>query len=159
VEWTAATIRIDTRDWLSGLPEARDEEGWRLVHGSPRQPLWEYIVDAGVAADVMAEVPIAVGVFGHTHIPSAFVDDDGRVVSLAIDDGATIELGERRALLNAGSVGQPRDGDPRASYLVLDTDARRATWHRVPYDIAVAAARIRDAGLPERLASRLTFGH
>jgi diadenosine tetraphosphatase ApaH/serine/threonine PP2A family protein phosphatase len=159
IQWTATTIRPDTRDWLAGLPEERDVSGWRLVHGSPRQPLWEYIVDAGVAAEVMREVPIEVGVFGHTHLPAAFVEEGGRVRSLPVGDDLNVELGERRALLNPGSVGQPRDGDPRASYLVIDTVEKRATWHRVPYDIETAAARIRDAGLPDWLASRLSSGH
>jgi diadenosine tetraphosphatase ApaH/serine/threonine PP2A family protein phosphatase len=75
-----------------------------------------------------------------------------------VSDGTTLTIDERRTLLNPGSVGQPRDGDPRASYMVIDTATSRATWHRVPYDVETAASRIRAAGLPDRLASRLAVG-
>jgi diadenosine tetraphosphatase ApaH/serine/threonine PP2A family protein phosphatase len=158
IEWTADRIDHETRRWLGELPEARDADGWRLVHGSPRDPLWEYVDDESVAAGVFDEVPVTLAVFGHTHVPMAFVVDEGQIVSVPGIDGGGLEIGERRAMLNPGSVGQPRDGDPRASFMVIDTDQRRATWHRVPYDVAAAAARIRDAGLPEPLASRLTVG-
>jgi diadenosine tetraphosphatase ApaH/serine/threonine PP2A family protein phosphatase len=91
-------------------------------------------------------------------VPVAWLDGGSRVSLLRVDDGSSLELGSTRALLNPGSVGQPRDGDPRAAYLLLDTDAGLVTWHRVPYEIAPVQAAIRAAGLPPRLADRLAVG-
>ena len=158
VEWTATTIRDGTRGWLAELRPTRDQEGWRLVHGSPRDPLWEYIDGPLAAAENLGATDPDRVAFGHTHVPTAFVADAGRVIMMRVVDGASLDLDERPTLLNPGSVGQPRDGDPRASYMILDPAANRVTWHRVPYDVATAAARIRAAGLPERLASRLAVG-
>ncbi len=158
VEWTARVISPVTRTWLAELPIRREESGFTLVHGSPRDPLWEYVTDRVVAGEAMAAMTTARGLFGHTHLPRAFVADDGGMREIVADDGSALELGGQRALLNPGSVGQPRDGDPRAAYLIMDTDDDRATWHRVAYDVALAARRIRAAGLPDRLASRLAMG-
>jgi len=158
IEWTADTISPSTRGWLSDLPIRREEQGFTLVHGSPRDPLWEYIDDPAVAGAVMPAMTTAWGLFGHTHRPRAFVEDNAAIGEIRVTDGTTLALGESRVLLNPGSVGQPRDGDPRAAYLVLDTEQGRVTWHRVAYDVALAARRIRAAGLPERLAGRLALG-
>jgi diadenosine tetraphosphatase ApaH/serine/threonine PP2A family protein phosphatase len=158
VEWTAATIVDETRSWLTGLPLTRDQDGWQLVHGSPRDPLWEYIDDLTVAGAAVIAMTMQRCVFGHTHVPVALIAEHGHVAVLPVGDGTSLPLDERRTLLNPGSVGQPRDGDPRASYMVIDAVASRATWHRVPYDIETAASRIRAAGLPDGLASRLVVG-
>jgi diadenosine tetraphosphatase ApaH/serine/threonine PP2A family protein phosphatase len=158
IEWTARTMSAPNRDWLAALPLSRQEHGWQLVHGSPRDPLWEYILGADTAAEVMAAMSEPRVAFGHTHVPMAFVADDGRIHAIPGRDGSVLDLDDRPVLVNPGSVGQPRDGDPRASYMTLDTTAGRVTWHRVTYDIAAAAARIRAAGLPDRLAARLSFG-
>ncbi len=104
----------------------------------------------------LLETPI--GLNGHTHIPVAFIEDDGRIEVVGPGDGSTLELGGRRALLNPGSVGQPRDGDPRASFMILDPDAGMASWHRVEYDIAAVQAKMRLAGLPPSLVARLSLG-
>jgi diadenosine tetraphosphatase ApaH/serine/threonine PP2A family protein phosphatase len=100
------------------------------------------------------------GLHGHTHIPMAWVDRGERVEAVAPGPGSTIHLGDdkERVLLNPGSVGQPRDGDPRASWLELDLDAKRGTWHRVSYDIGAVQAAMRDVGLPIRLVERLRYG-
>ena len=101
------------------------------------------------------------GINGHTHVPTAFLAVDDRIGRLGQGRGAmdaVVDLGIGRLLLNPGSVGQPRDGDPRASYLILDTDAGNASWHRVPYDIAAVGSAMRAAGLPRRLAERLQHG-
>ena len=158
IEWTRTFISATTRDWLAALPERREEGDYTLVHGSPREPLWEYITSSPVARANLAILATPFGLHGHTHLPIAWVEDDGRLVSIAPGDGSTFALDDRRALLNPGSVGQPRDGDPTASYLVLDTDAGRATWHRVAYDIAAVQAAMRAAALPARLVERLTYG-
>jgi diadenosine tetraphosphatase ApaH/serine/threonine PP2A family protein phosphatase len=129
-----------------------------LVHGSPRDPLREYIVSLGVARANLAALTTPLGLHGHTHVPVAFIDDGADIALIEPRDGAGLALDERPTLLNPGSVGQPRDGDPRASYLVLDTEANVATWRRTAYDVAAVQVAIRAAGLPPRLADRLAIG-
>jgi diadenosine tetraphosphatase ApaH/serine/threonine PP2A family protein phosphatase len=156
--WTRDTISDPTRAWLDALPLTRIEGPMTLVHGSPRDPLREYIVSSGVALANLGVLETTYGLHGHTHVPIAFVDDDAHVaVAEPMDDDA-LTLDARRTLLNPGSVGQPRDGDPRASYLILDTETSVVTWHRVAYDIPRVQAAIRAAGLPRRLADRLAIG-
>ena len=158
VEWTRDTISATTRAWLDALPERLVNDDLTLVHGSPRDPLREYITDAVAADDNFSAMATRHGLHGHTHIPVAWSRRADRVDLDWTEDGTTVDLGPDRVLLNPGSVGQPRDGDPRAAYLVLDLEARRATWHRVAYDIATVQSAIRRAGLPPRLADRLAVG-
>jgi diadenosine tetraphosphatase ApaH/serine/threonine PP2A family protein phosphatase len=158
IEWTRRAMSDATRSWLAALPERRVLEGITLVHGSPRDPIREYISDRFVAEDNLAVLESRQALHGHTHVPVAWLEGGSRVSLLRVDDGSSLELGRTRVLLNPGSVGQPRDGDPRAAYLVLDTDAGRVMWHRVPYEIAPVQAAIRAAGLPPRLADRLAVG-
>ncbi len=157
-EWTLARIAPTTRDWLAALPERTTSDDLTLVHGSPRDPLREYITDGSVAAANLAVLETRHGLHGHTHVPVVWTETAGRIELLRADDDTTIDLGTERRLINPGSVGQPRDGDPRASYLVLDLPDGRVTWHRVDYDIATVQAAIRAAGLPDRLADRLALG-
>jgi predicted phosphodiesterase len=160
MEWTRATIRPATLDWLAALPPLLTMNDWSLVHASPRDPTWEYIVTEDAAAANLAVLPTARGLFGHTHLPIAYVVGEGAdgVATLTPDPGKPIALDGRRALLNPGSVGQPRDGDPRASGLVLDVGRHSATWIRAEYDIAATQAAMRAVGLPSRGISRLAFG-
>jgi diadenosine tetraphosphatase ApaH/serine/threonine PP2A family protein phosphatase len=158
IEWTRTVIAQRTRDWLGALPERLVEGDYTLVHGSPREPLWEYITSSPVARANLAVMATRFGLHGHTHLPIVWVEDDGRLDSIAPGDGSTFALDGRRAMLNPGSVGQPRDGDPTAGYLVLDDEAERATWYRVAYDIPAVQAGMRSAGLPGRLVERLTYG-
>jgi diadenosine tetraphosphatase ApaH/serine/threonine PP2A family protein phosphatase len=158
MEWTREAINGQSRAWLEALPERNTIDGCQLVHGSPREPIWEYITSVPVARANLALLDEPVGLHGHTHIPVAFLEDDGRIEVVGPGDGSHLELAGRRALLNPGSVGQPRDGDPRASYMILDPEAGAATWHRVEYDIAAVQGALREAGLPRSLVSRLSFG-
>jgi diadenosine tetraphosphatase ApaH/serine/threonine PP2A family protein phosphatase len=159
VEWTARRISPETRAWLAGLPERAELGEMTLVHGSPRDPTWEYIMTTPDAGASLAAFATPCCLHGHTHVPAAWrADDDGHVELLRPSDGSELALDARRVLLNPGSVGQPRDGDPRASFLVMDTEARRATWHRVAYPIATTQADIGAAGLPRWLADRLADG-
>jgi diadenosine tetraphosphatase ApaH/serine/threonine PP2A family protein phosphatase len=158
IEWTARQLDPAARAWLEALPERRVEGPFTLVHGSPRDPIWEYLSSVPVARASFGALETAHGLVGHTHDPRVFREDDGLVETLGPNDGSELELDGRRVLLNPGSVGQPRDGDPRAAGLVLDTDARRVTWHRVSYSIATTQARMRAAKLPRRLIERLDFG-
>ncbi|HSL34474.1 MAG TPA: metallophosphoesterase family protein [Candidatus Limnocylindrales bacterium] len=158
MEWTRRRITPTTRDWLASLPERHGDGDFSLIHGSPREPIWEYIVSVPIARANLAMLATPFGLYGHTHQPMVFVEQDGRVEQIAPGEGSTFALDGRRALVNPGSVGQPRDGIPTASYLVLDTEAGRCTWHRTPYDIPAVQAAMRDAGLPVRLVERLTYG-
>lgn len=158
-EWTRDTIDGATRAWLSALPERHTIDRMTLVHGSPRDPIREYVTTAAVALENLAVLETDFGLHGHTHVPVAFcLGPDDRMRVIAPGPGGSLELEGQRALVNPGSVGQPRDGDPDASYLVLDPDAAIVTWHRVPYDIPTVQAAIRAARLPGRLADRLSFG-
>ena len=160
MEWTRRTIGPATRRWLSGLPERLIEAPFTLVHGSPRDPIWEYVTTAPVARRNLEALETPWGLHGHTHLPSVFRDDDGRTELLSPSDRSSIGLDQRRLLVNPGSVGQPRDGDPRASAVILqlDDETVTATWHRVAYDIAATQARMRRFGLPGRLVERLDYG-
>jgi diadenosine tetraphosphatase ApaH/serine/threonine PP2A family protein phosphatase len=161
-EWTAEVIEPATAAWLAALPERRAVGDVSLVHGSPRDPLREYVTTLEVARAAFADVDTAHALHGHTHVPIGYVLEATRIGVQEVHDGATLDLADRRAFLNPGSVGQPRDGDPRASYLILDLDPDRGrgtvSWHRVEYDIDRVADAIRAEGLPGRLADRLAVG-
>jgi predicted phosphodiesterase len=145
MEWTRSAISEDTRAWLTALPERRTEAGCALVHGSPREPLWEYVTSTSVARDNLRLLDVPLGLHGHTHVPAAWIDDGDRVELVRGRPGQRLELGGRRALVNPGSVGQPRDGNPDASFAILDVEAGTVEWGRA-------------AGLPASLASRLRDG-
>jgi diadenosine tetraphosphatase ApaH/serine/threonine PP2A family protein phosphatase len=147
-----------SRAWLESQPVVRQIGSVTMVHGSPRDPLREYVASVGVARANLAELATTYGLHGHTHVPVAFIDDAPRLEIVDPEAGAALALDERATLVNPGSVGQPRDGDPRASYLLLDTDELTVTWRRVAYDIPAVQAAIHAAGLPRRLADRLAVG-
>ena len=129
--WTGRTIGADTRTWLTALPELLELEDVTLVHGSPRAPLREYVTSPGIARDNLELVSTTHGLHGHTHVPVVFSLVANKVRTRFPADGDRLDLTDGRSLLNPGSVGQPRDGDPRASYLSIDTDDSTVTWHRV----------------------------
>ncbi|HET9346593.1 MAG TPA: metallophosphoesterase family protein [Candidatus Limnocylindrales bacterium] len=158
MEWTRGRISATTRDWLAALPERHTQDVFGLVHGSPREPLWEYIVSVPIARANLALLTTSVGLYGHTHLPMVFAEHDGIVEQIEPGNGSTFALADGRALVNPGSVGQPRDGIPTASHLVIDTETERCTWHRTPYDIEAVQVSMRDAGLPDRLVQRLSYG-
>ena len=165
MEWTRRTISPASSEWLASLPARLTVDGWSLVHGSPRDPTWEYIVTEAAAAANLAVLPTPAGLFGHTHLPIAYVEPEGAAApraealeTLTPLPGSTLALQGRRALVNPGSVGQPRDGDPRASALILDSSGRVLTWIRAEYDIEATQRAMRAAKLPARGVSRLTFG-
>jgi predicted phosphodiesterase len=158
VEWTAAHIVPTTRDWLAGLPERREEEQFTLVHGSPRDPTWEYIYSLGVARPNFAAFTTSYCLVGHTHVPMVVRQEKSRLEPMLPDDGDTLALDERRAIINPGSVGQPRDGDPRAGAMIIDTEQNLVEWRRVEYSIADVQSLMRDVQLPPRLIARLEVG-
>lgn len=157
--WTRTMIDEPTRRYLANLPERRVPEGsdFTLAHGSPRDPIWEYLDSAAVAGANLGAFGTRYCLVGHTHVPRVFRETHGEMKPVHLDPGG-LKLDDRRMILNPGSVGQPRDGDSRSSYLLIDTDAGHATWRRVGYDVAATQAAILAAGLPPRLARRLSFG-
>lgn len=162
VGWTRGNVSEATLDFLAELDPAGSREGIGLFHASPRDPVWEYVLATDQAEAGFEAMEERVGLIGHSHIALFFVCATGARPGYAQGaqavDGGEIELAESRWLLNPGSVGQPRDGDPRASWLALDTESWIARWHRVEYDVEGAAAAIRAAGLPASLADRLEVG-
>ena len=158
ITWTSEVIDQNARAYLATLPEVRREGDLTAVHGSPRDPTWEYISDASVAEANLASFDTRLCLHGHTHVPIVYRADDGRVETVSAVPGSRVSVETGRLLVNPGSVGQPRDGNPAASYLVIDTAAQAAQFHRVTYDVAATQRLMRDVGLPPRLAERLTYG-
>ena len=158
VEWTAGRILPATRAWLAGLPQRWEEGQFTLVHGSPRDPTWEYIFSLGIARLNFAAYSTRYCLVGHTHVPLVVRLDRARLEPMLPDDGDTLVLDDRRAIINPGSVGQPRDGDPRASAMVVDTEQNVVEWRRVEYSIGDVQSQMRDARLPPRLIARLQAG-
>src|SRR5438876_7675430 len=161
VEWTRANSDTSTIDFLKSLEPENTEHDVALYHASPRDPVWEYVLAVDQARECMAQQAARVSLIGHSHVALWFSDGQGPPGGDGggqAEDGREIDLSEQRWLLNPGSVGQPRDGDPRAAYLVLDLDARRALFRRVPYEIERTQEEIRERGLPEALAARLAHG-
>jgi diadenosine tetraphosphatase ApaH/serine/threonine PP2A family protein phosphatase len=158
MEWTRRAISARTVEWLSALPERRALEGCELVHGSPREPIWEYITSTAVARSNLDVLTQPIGLHGHTHVPVAFVEGEDRLEVIRPGLDMRLELAGRRALVNPGSVGQPRDGDPAASFLILDPGAGTITWERVGYDVEAVQAAMRGVGLPASLSARLAVG-
>lgn len=158
VEWTAARISSATRAWLTALPSRREEESFTLTHGSPRDPTWEYIYSVAVARANFPAFLTDHCLVGHTHVPIAFRQADSRVEEVGAADGSMLTLDARRTIINPGSVGQPRDGDPRACGMILDTGVMSLEWRRVEYPVHRVQALMTSVGLPARLALRLEYG-
>lgn len=158
IEWTRSVISDDTQAWLGSLPERVELEGFTLVHGSPRDPIWEYVTSTPIARAGIEAMSTRSGLHGHTHVPIAFLLEDGRLDAIGPGDGSTLTIDGRRVLVNPGSVGQPRDGIPTSSWLVLDTDADTVTWHRTAYDVETVQRAMIGIELPMRLVERLSYG-
>ncbi|MBW3593734.1 MAG: metallophosphatase family protein [Actinobacteria bacterium] len=157
--WTQQELDSGSRAFLETLEPTATRGELGLFHGSPRDPVWEYVLSAEVALAALADAEERIVLVGHSHVALALA-----LRAATIEGGvapAEREVGlddADRWLFNPGSVGQPRDGDPRAAYLVLDLGERRAIFRRVPYAVAETQAAIRAAGLPEPLAARLEHG-
>lgn len=160
IEWTARVLTEEQRAFLAALPERLDFPAFLAVHGSPRDPVEEYILNLPTALAVFAESEFRVCLVGHTHIPGLFVrEQNGHVRAQDLRPGKPVRLAPAsRYIVNAGSVGQPRDGDPRAAYLIFDAAVRSVTLHRVAYPVAATQAKIEARGLPPLLARRLASG-
>jgi diadenosine tetraphosphatase ApaH/serine/threonine PP2A family protein phosphatase len=159
VAWTRENVAARTLELLRELAPIGDREGIALFHASPRDPVWEYVLSIEQAEECLALQPERLTLIGHSHVSLFFVSDADRDVHGAqAGDDTLLDIAAGRWLVNPGSVGQPRDGDPRAAWLELDTEAHTARFHRVAYDVERASTAIAAAGLPQRLADRLHVG-
>jgi diadenosine tetraphosphatase ApaH/serine/threonine PP2A family protein phosphatase len=157
--WTAAELSPESREWLADRGSIASAGDVLLVHGSPCDPVWEYVTNSRVAARSLTCFEQPVCLVGHTHVPSSFIQrPSGKIETEYRMAGDVVALGESRLIVNPGSIGQPRDEDPRAAYLILDSDAATLTWYRTPYPVELTQARILAAELPARLAKRLAVG-
>jgi predicted phosphodiesterase len=159
VRWTSETIAPESVAWLATLEPQKLDETLGLYHASPRDPIWEYVLSPLQAELCFDRLQHRVACIGHSHMALAYSRHDGQIASGDTCRGGTErDLAEGAWLLNPGSVGQPRDGDARAAWLLLDTGAWTAAYRRTEYDVAGAAAAIRAARLPDSLAERLAHG-
>ena len=159
VRWTQDVLEAGHADWLRSLAPRAEREGVQLFHGSPRDPVWDYVLtfEAVDATFELTEEPLVL--VGHSHVPLALASADGALGGGLAPEGTEVELAaDARLILNPGSVGQPRDGDPRAAWLLLDFDAGRASFRRVEYPVVRTQEEIRERGLPDSLAGRLAGG-
>jgi len=157
-EWSRTVLSPDQIAELGGRMPGGQREGVQLFHGSIRDPVWEYVVDPRTAALCLDRQRRPLCLIGHSHVQLLWGYEGGELVGGTVAAGATLAYGEGPFIVNPGSVGQPRDGDPRAGDALIDTAEGTATWLRADYDIRAAQAAIRDAGLPLRLAARLAEG-
>jgi diadenosine tetraphosphatase ApaH/serine/threonine PP2A family protein phosphatase len=159
LEWTHQELTPESIQYLHDLPEQIQEGSFTLAHGSPRRPLWEYLLDAPRVQSAFASFHTPFCLVGHSHVAIAFqMNERNRCVAMLPSHANEFQLGLQRMILNPGSVGQPRDQDPRAAYALLDTDSLHWAWRRVRYDISDVQSRMQQAGLPPRLILRLAEG-
>ena len=157
--WTQEVISDDTRKFLLSLKPEGAAEGFGLFHASPRDPIWEYVLSGLTAELCFDATDFRVSFIGHSHVALSFHRPEGEPASgMTRREGIELELTSGDWLINPGSSGQPRDGDPRAAWLMLDTERQTAIYRRAEYDIAGAQAAIRAARLPDSLAERLQYG-
>jgi diadenosine tetraphosphatase ApaH/serine/threonine PP2A family protein phosphatase len=156
--WSREVLEDETREYLSRQKTSMRAHGCELFHASPRDPVWEYVLSEEAAVAALRLTSSSVVLVGHSHVALTFTPEDGRVEGKLAPGGTEIDLSSGRRLLNPGSVGQPRDGDPRAAYAVLDLGESRASFRRVAYPVERTQAEIRERGLPDSLAERLAVG-
>jgi diadenosine tetraphosphatase ApaH/serine/threonine PP2A family protein phosphatase len=157
VEWTAERLTPDERAWLAALPLTCVSGDFTLVHGSLRAPEWEYLLEEEQAEAQFELQATRYSLVGHSHLPFVVRERDPADFD-TMESGLSIDLDRMRLIINPGSAGQPRDRNPRASYVLYDEGNATITWHRVEYDIKAAQRAIIDAGLPPFLADRLAEG-
>jgi predicted phosphodiesterase len=156
--WTQTVLGADEAAWLRELEPLGERPGVELFHGSPRDPVWDYVLTEQIALISIVETTAPLILVGHSHIALAFSWNGEALTGGLAPDGTDVELAGRRWLVNPGSVGQPRDGDPRAAWALIDDETGRAAFRRIPYGIDRTQAEILEQGLPETLALRLAHG-
>ena len=159
VRWGQQALNEESRQYLDALPPVRVEGDFTLAHASPRQPVWEYILDEETAVENFTHFETPFCLVGHTHMPLLFVQNgESDAIAYLPTYNETIYLEGTRVILNPGSVGQPRDSDPRAAYALLDTETLTWEFYRVPYPIQKTQEQMRRFALPEPLILRLELG-
>jgi diadenosine tetraphosphatase ApaH/serine/threonine PP2A family protein phosphatase len=158
-QWTAGQLSSDDIRYLKNLPTTIEKDDFTLVHGSPRDPIWEYLVSISIAVRNFAFFRSPFCLVGHSHVPVVFKkDENGSCQPVGLSPGIGILLAKNRLIINPGAVGQPRDGDPRASYAIYDSESQMIRLYRIPYDIDTTQNRMMQAGLPVQLITRLKYG-
>ena len=158
-QWTREVLAAENLEFLHGLSPQGQEGTVGLYHASPRDPVWEYVLSALLAELCMNAQAHRISLIGHSHVALSFNRREGALATgEPRRDNTMLDVSAGEWLLNPGSVGQPRDGDPRASWMLLDLDEMAVSFHRASYDVAGAAAAIRAARLPDSLAERLEYG-
>jgi diadenosine tetraphosphatase ApaH/serine/threonine PP2A family protein phosphatase len=160
VTWTRETLTQDNIDYLDALPTTFVIGSYTLAHGSPREPVWEYILEPLIAALNFPHFETPYCLVGHTHQPVIYeqLTEDGDTAAIAPAYRQTRNLNGRRQIINPGSVGQPRDANPDAAYAILDVEKNTWEHRRIPYDVAAVQKRMRGHGMPDRLVTRLEHG-
>jgi len=157
--WTSQQLSPEQMEYLASLPLILEREGFTLVHGSPRDPIWEYVLSLPVASASFRHFKTPRCLVSHSHIPFICKELEEGCVFLEFPLDVFIRPDNERLIINPGSVGQPRDGDPRSSYAVYDSESDAVARYRVEYDIAAVQEKMRRSGLPDYLAQRLSYGH
>ena len=157
--WTAQQLSPEDVEYLESLPLVIEKDNFTLVHGSPREPIWEYLLSVSNARENFAYFHSQFCLVGHSHVPSVFkYTETGDCSFSPFKANIGLVLGRSRLIINPGGIGQPRDGDPRASYAMFDSEARMVRLYRVPYDIGITQARMVEHNLPMRSVARLSYG-
>ncbi len=157
-QWTAQQLTEEDVDYLKNLPLSLCQDDFTLVHGSPRDPIWEYLLSIEAAQDNFACFETAYCLVGHSHVPLIFGLASNKAVYKMFSERTSLKLGKKRLIINPGGVGQPRDGDPRASYALYDAEARTVCHYRVEYDIPATQKKMTERELPTPLIVRLSVG-
>ena len=159
-QWTGQVLTAEEKEWLGGLPNKLEWEDVTLAHASPREPVWEYVLSVPSAMAAFEHFETRICFIGHSHVPFVVPEPDaGRwCAMLPFPEEGGARPGDRRLIVNPGSVGQPRDRDPRASYAIYDMDDDIVYNHRVAYDVEETQRRMRLVCLPQYLIDRLSRG-
>jgi predicted phosphodiesterase len=164
INWTQDAISAESEAYLASLPSKLVQDSFTLAHASPRYPIWEYILDPITAAENFNWFDTTYCLVGHSHVPVIFEEKGERQRTIIVripnysEFNEPFALGEERLIINPGSVGQPRDSDPRAAYALLDTDEMTWFYKRVSYPVEKTQKRMKKFGMPQRLIDRLAHG-
>jgi diadenosine tetraphosphatase ApaH/serine/threonine PP2A family protein phosphatase len=156
--WTAEQLTHEQTEYLGSLPLTLEIDEFTLAHGSPRDPVWEYLITVESAIACFTHIDTYWCLVGHSHMPFLCTPRPDGAAFMSFPQGTAVQLDEETLIVNPGSVGQPRDGDPRASYVVYDDGAQTIMHHRVEYDIASTQDKMRRHTLPDYLIDRLSVG-
>jgi diadenosine tetraphosphatase ApaH/serine/threonine PP2A family protein phosphatase len=157
--WTSQQLTPEDMQYLDSLPLVVQRDDFTLVHGSPRDPIWEYLLSTSSAEQNFAYFQSQFCLVGHSHVPLVFeYGETGACLVSELTADTILKLAKNRLIINPGGVGQPRDGNPKASYAIYDSEARSVTLYRIPYDIRATQERMVKQRLPMRLVVRLSYG-